>query len=48
MLANTRLEIWFIPQRHTRAYRLLDGDAFFVGKESNGRTAVTDHLAADR
>src|SRR5688500_6689230 len=37
MLANTRREIWFIPQRHTRAYRLLDGDAFFVPREANGR-----------
>ena len=33
MLANLRREIWFIPQRHTRAYRLLDGDDFFVRKE---------------
>lgn len=30
MLANTRREIWFIPQRHTRAWRLLDGEALFV------------------
>ena len=33
MLANLRREIWFIPQRHTRAYRLLDGDALFVKKD---------------
>jgi hypothetical protein len=32
MLANTGREIWFIPQRHTRAYRLLDSDEFFVPK----------------
>ena len=39
MLANLRREIWFIPQRHTRAYRLLDGDAFFVRKAPAGDTA---------
>ena len=33
MLANTDREIWFIPQRHTRAYRLLDSDEFFVPKD---------------
>ena len=33
MLANTDREIWFIPQRHTRAYRLLDSDEFFVKKK---------------
>jgi hypothetical protein len=33
MLANPDREIWFIPQRHTRAYGLLDGDALFVRKE---------------
>jgi hypothetical protein len=39
MLANPDREIWFIPQRHTRAYRLLDGDALFARKEmqSDGR-----------
>jgi hypothetical protein len=44
MLANPKREIWFIPQRHTRAWKLLDGDEFFVRKdadsESNGH-AVT-------
>ena len=44
MLANLRREIWFIPQRHTRAYRLLDGDEFFVRKESPARA---DADAAD-
>ena len=33
MLANPEREIWFIPQRHTRAFALLEGDAFFVPKE---------------
>src|SRR5437868_1557322 len=30
MLANPRREIWFIPQRHTRAWKMLDGDELFV------------------
>ena len=38
MLSNQRREIWFIPQRHTRAWRLLDGDAFFVRKGCPGAT----------
>lgn len=37
MLANPRREIWFIPQRHTRAWRLLDGDALFVRKADHAR-----------
>src|SRR5687768_16645161 len=44
MLANLRREIWFIPQRHTRAYRLLDGDEFFVRK---GSPATADADAAE-
>ena len=50
MLANPDREIWFIPQRHTRAWRLLDGDEFFVRKSriesSNGdhANAVTPPL----
>ena len=32
MLANPRHEIWFIPQRHTRAFRLIEGGEFFVRK----------------
>ena len=38
MLANPRREIWFIPQRHVRAWRLLDGDEFFVRKESHAES----------
>jgi hypothetical protein len=36
MLANTDREIWFIPQRHTRAYRLLDSDELFMPKQPAG------------
>jgi hypothetical protein len=32
MLANTQREIWFIPQRHTRAFKLIDSDEFFLPK----------------
>jgi hypothetical protein len=32
MLANLEREIWFIPQRHVRAYKLRDGDALFLPK----------------
>jgi hypothetical protein len=35
MLANTRREIWFIPQRHVRAWKLLDGDEMFIKKMQN-------------
>src|ERR1051325_8737436 len=41
MLANPEREIWFIPQRHTRAYKLIDSDEFFIAKNalgSNGKT----------
>src|SRR3954462_470732 len=40
MLANPEREIWFIPQRHTRAYRLITSDEFSLPKtpaESNGK-----------
>ena len=37
MLANPRREIWFIPQRHTRAFRLIDSDEFFLDKAALGR-----------
>jgi len=43
MLANPRREIWFIPQRHTRAFRLIDSDEFFVPK-SNFEHAEGDAL----
>ena len=35
MLANPRREVWFIPQRHLRAYRLIDSDEFFLPKRSD-------------
>lgn len=32
VLANTARQIWFIPQRHLLAYRLIDSDEFFLPK----------------
>src|SRR5688572_18509866 len=33
VLANTSRQIWFIPQRHLLAYRLIDSDEFFLAKK---------------
>lgn len=33
VLANPQRQIWFIPQRHLLAYRLIDSDEFFLPKE---------------
>src|SRR5436305_9887964 len=35
VLANPQREIWFIPQRHLRAYRLIDSDEFFLEKSDH-------------
>src|SRR5215210_3999957 len=32
VLANTQRQIWFIPQRHLLAYRLIDSEEFFLPK----------------
>jgi hypothetical protein len=37
MLANPQREIWFIPQRHARAFKLIDSGEFFLAK-SEGNT----------
>ncbi len=34
MLANTAREIWFISQRHTRAFGLFESNEMFLRKES--------------
>ena len=34
MLVNNQREIWFIPQRHTRAFKLIESDEFFLPKKS--------------
>ncbi|HZZ42936.1 MAG TPA: hypothetical protein VFE58_08355 [Tepidisphaeraceae bacterium] len=33
ILANPKRQIWFIPQRHLLAYRLLDSDELFLPRE---------------
>ncbi len=33
MLANPLRQIWFIPQRHLLAYRLIDSDELFLPKQ---------------
>jgi hypothetical protein len=41
MLANPQRQIWFIPQRHLLAYKLIDSDEFCLplvtGQAQNGR-----------
>jgi hypothetical protein len=34
VLANPERKIWFVPQRHLRAYKLIDSDEFFLPKQS--------------
>src|SRR4051812_8591215 len=34
VLVNPQRQIWFIPQRHVLAYKLIDSDEFFLPKES--------------
>jgi hypothetical protein len=33
VLANPQRQIWFIPQRHLLAYRLIDSEEFFLPKK---------------
>jgi hypothetical protein len=39
ILANPERQIWFIPQRHLLAYRLIDSDEFFLEKAPLDETA---------
>src|SRR5690348_4304141 len=32
MMANPQRQIWFIPQRHVRAFKLIDSNEFFIPK----------------
>jgi hypothetical protein len=52
-LANRDREIWFIPQRHLRAFKLIDSDEFSLPRTNrltNGRDGFTNgngkHLAS--
>ena len=39
VLANPQRELWFVPQRHLRAYQLIDSDEFFLPKPAGAREA---------
>ena len=34
MLANPQRQMWFIPQRHLLAYRLIDSDELFIPRHT--------------
>jgi len=40
VLANPKRQIWFIPQRHLLAYRLIDSDEFFLPRGPVDRSEV--------
>ena len=46
MLSNPQRQIWFIPQRHLRAYALVPGDELFLPKpvSSRARTRLVSTL----
>jgi hypothetical protein len=39
MLVNPERQVWFIPQRHLLAYRLIDSEEFFLPKVEPTRYA---------
>jgi hypothetical protein len=45
VLSNTQRQIWFIPQRHLLAYRLIDSDEFFLPKT---KSAAVDRNSVNR
>ena len=55
VLSNLQRQIWFIPQRHLLAYKLIDSDEFFLPRPAltNGRSAISrnsggnGHAASD-
>jgi hypothetical protein len=46
ILCNPQRQIWFIPQRHLLAYRLMDSDEFFLPKTD--RQPVTNQRTSAR
>jgi hypothetical protein len=49
MLANPQRQIWFIPQRHLLACRLIDSEELFLPKppdRSAARTAGASHASS--
>ena len=47
ILSNTQNEIWFISQRHLRAYKLLDSDKLYFKLEEKEQESVASLLAQD-
>jgi hypothetical protein len=45
ILSNTLNEIWFISQRHLRAYKLLDSDQLYLKLNENEQEQVMSKLA---
>ena len=39
MLVNPQRQVWFIPQRHLLAYRLIESEEFFLPKVDRGMGA---------
>jgi hypothetical protein len=48
MLANPQREIWFIPQRHVRAYQLIESDEFSLEKQGTGNVKKNRASASAR
>ena len=46
VLANPQRQIWFIPQRHLLAYKLIDSDEFFLEKPAAAMTASLTRRAS--
>lgn len=42
VLANPQRQLWFIPQRHLLAYRLIDSDEFFLPKQTKTQAVDSD------
>ena len=46
MLSNPQRQIWFIPQRHLLAYKLIDSDEFFLPMAAAAATVPVPARAA--
>lgn len=45
ILSNTHNEIWFISQRHLRAYKLLDSDELYLKLDAGKKESILSTLA---
>lgn len=45
ILSNTQNEIWFISQRHLRAYKLLDSDKLYLKLDKEKKESILSTLA---